>query len=98
MNIESIITLRLTKKQNWNLNKIKSILGEKTSTKCINRLIDDFILRDSKMITIKEPDLWKWSDVKEIAVWHNIDWYWSDLVIEFNKWDAEWYSFINNWK
>ena len=52
----------------------------------------------NKIITLKNPDLWNWSDVKEIVVWENVDWLWSDISIEFKDWNSEWYSFINNWE
>jgi len=51
-----------------------------------------------KVITIKSPDSWNWADVKEIIVGKNVDWFWSDIEIEFNNWDTEWYSLKNNWK
>lgn len=51
-----------------------------------------------KEIIIKEPDYWTWTDVKQIRVWKNIDWLWSDLEIEFNNGTSEWYNLENNWQ
>ena len=48
-----------------------------------------------KQIIIKEPDYWDWSDVKQIAVWENIDWMWSILEIEFKNGNTEWYNLLN---
>lgn len=91
--MSSILTLKLPTKEAWKLNKLKSILWEKTSTKCLIKLINIFANINENTIDIKTPDLWSWSDVKNISFWYNIDGYWSDMIIEFNDWNWEGYNF-----
>lgn len=51
-----------------------------------------------KEIIITAPDLWNWSDVRHIRVGNNVDWFGSDLEIEFINWETEWYNLKTNWQ
>lgn len=59
-------------------------------------LLFDKKTMENKYIILTEPDYWNWSDVKEIRVWKNVNWLWSDLEIEFNNGTSEWYNLENN--